>query len=615
VTRYLIVGGGAVGASVAAQLHLAGVDTLLIARGDHLTALRENGLRYVRPDGERRLRIPVAAGPAEVELGEDDVLVLATKSQDTEAAVRDWAWRPVKRADGSGGTATDLTVLSLQNGLENERTALRRFRHVLGGVIWIPAGHLVPGEVVSPGTPIPAVVWLGDYPAGRGTRAEAVAADLRRGDFAVQVVPDIARWKAGKLLGNLVNALDALYPPSDLRDATLATLRSEARAVFAAAGVDAADIVGESTVDLSGFHSAEIPGRERGGSSTWQSLARSATPETDYLNGEIVLLGRLHGVDAPVNAALQARVHRAVAEGTPAGSLDDADLAATVGVEATDRRNTVLVTAGELHRRLAEPDPPVLLDVRWALGDPYGADHYREGHFPGAVYVDLDTELAGPLEPGAGRHPLPGLDALQANARRWGVTRRRGVVVYDNSGGLAAARAWWLLRWAGVPTVRILDGGLAAWAAAGHGQATGDARPQPPSDIVLDGGHLPTLTADEAAALPATGVLLDARAGERYRGEVEPIDPRAGHVPGARSAPTTENLRAGVPLFRATGELRERFRDVRGAVGVYCGSGVTAAHEIAALAIAGIDAALYPGSWSAWSADPDRAVETSGETT
>jgi len=281
-----------------------------------------------------------------------------------------------------------------------------------------------------------------------------------------------------------------------------------------------------------------------------------------------------------------------------------------------NERAAVLVTAEELHRLLAQPAPPVLLDVRWALGDPHGVRHYREGHLPGARYVDLDTELAGPHLPGAGRHPLPDLAELQAAARRWGVTRRRGVVAYDNSGGLAASRAWWLLRWAGVPNVRILDGGLAAWAAAGYGQATGDARPQPPSDIVLEAGHLPTLSADEAAALPETGVLLDARAGERYRGEVEPIDPRAGHIPGALSAPTAANLRDGVPLFRPTDELRERFVSLgagSGKVGVYCGSGVTAAHEIAALAIAGFDAALYPGSWSAWSADPGRPVATSAE--
>jgi thiosulfate/3-mercaptopyruvate sulfurtransferase len=268
----------------------------------------------------------------------------------------------------------------------------------------------------------------------------------------------------------------------------------------------------------------------------------------------------------------------------------------------------VLISADDLHQRVAVSDPPVLLDVRWALGDPHGEQHYREGHLPGAVYVDLETELAGPHETGAGRHPLPSIDRLQAAARRWGITG--SVVVYDNTGGLAAARAWWLLRWAGVREVLILDGGLAAWQAAGHAVATGSARRRQPSDIVLDGGHLPTLTADEAAALPGRGTLLDARAAERYRGEVEPIDPKAGHIPGAVSAPTTGNLREGVPLFKAADELRERFSGVSGPVGVYCGSGVTAAHEIAALAIAGIDAALYPGSWSAWSSDPARPVAT-----
>ncbi|WP_229070450.1 sulfurtransferase [Actinoplanes sp. DH11] len=270
----------------------------------------------------------------------------------------------------------------------------------------------------------------------------------------------------------------------------------------------------------------------------------------------------------------------------------------------------MLISAEELYDRVARPEPPLLLDVRWALGDPHGEEHYRAGHLPSAVYVDLDTELSGPHEPGAGRHPLPPVDRLQAAARRWGLTRQRAVVVYDNTGGLAAARAWWLLRWAGVTDVRILDGGLAAWQAAGYAQATGDARPRPAGDVVLTGGHLPTLTADEAAALSRTGTLLDARAAERYRGDVEPVDPRAGHIPGAVSAPTAANLQDGVPLFRTAEQLRERFAGLTGPVGVYCGSGVTAAHEIAALAVAGIDAALYPGSWSAWSADPDRPVAT-----
>jgi thiosulfate/3-mercaptopyruvate sulfurtransferase len=612
VSRYVIVGAGAVGASLAAQLHQAGVDVLLIARGAHLDALREKGLRYIRPDGEHLLRIPVAAGPAETELRGDDVLVLATKSQDTAGAVRDWARQPVKRADGSTGSAAELPVVTLQNGLENERTALRHFATVLGAVIWIPASYLTAGEVVSPGEPYPAIIWIGDYPGGTGAHTVAVAADLRRSGSAVQVVADIARWKAGKLLGNLFNGLDALYAPSALRDRALAAIRDEATRVLTRAGFDPADLRTESTVDTAGFRAVPIAGHERSGQSTWQSLARAAPPETDYLNGEVVLLARLHGVTAPLNAAIQARVHRAVAEGTAPGSLGDDDLTATLpGLTAgsDDARSSVLVEPRGLYELLAGPDAPVLLDVRWALGDPHGAEHYRAGHLPGAIYVDLDTELAGPHAPGAGRHPLPDIAELQENARRWGVTRRRGVVVYDAGGGLAAARAWWLLRWAGVPDVRILDGGLAAWAATGYGQATGDARPRPASDIVLSAGHLPTLTADEAAALPGTGTLLDARAGERYRGETEPIDPRAGHIPGAISAPTGDNLADG--SFRSTTELAARFAGLgAGPVGVYCGSGVTAAHEIAALAVAGIDAALYPGSWSAWSSDPGRPLQT-----
>jgi 3-mercaptopyruvate sulfurtransferase SseA len=272
---------------------------------------------------------------------------------------------------------------------------------------------------------------------------------------------------------------------------------------------------------------------------------------------------------------------------------------------------TVLVGAAEL---LTATPRPVLLDVRWALGDPHGRERYLAGHLPGAVFADLETELAAPPTPAEGRHPLPPLAALQAAARRWGIRADSAVVAYDATGGLAAARAWWLLRWGGLTGVRLLDGGLDAWVAAGGDLETGDVVPEP-GDVVLTGGGMPTLTADQAAALPARGgVLLDARAGERYRGEVEPVDPRAGHVPGAVSAPTTENLTAD-GTFRD--DLPDRFaalgvRPGR-AVGVYCGSGVTAAHEVAALAQAGIEAALWPGSWSQWSADPSRPVATGAD--
>ncbi|MFF5008789.1 sulfurtransferase [Streptomyces phaeochromogenes] len=284
----------------------------------------------------------------------------------------------------------------------------------------------------------------------------------------------------------------------------------------------------------------------------------------------------------------------------------------------------VTTTVEELRELLDSGQPPVLLDVRWALGDPHGRDHYEAGHIPGAVYVDLDRELAGPPSPEGGRHPLPDLADLQAAVRSWGMKEGRPVVVYDDLGNTAAARAWWLLRWAGVPEVTLLDGALGAWRAAGlplessPGATKPDAEtPGPdapePGDIVLRPGGLPVTDADGAAQLPVTGLLLDARAGERYRGEQEPVDPRAGHIPGAVSAPTGENLAAD-GTFLPPEVLRKRFED-RGAgdatgIGVYCGSGVTAAHQIAALAIAGFDATLFPGSWSAWSADPARPAAT-----
>ena len=265
---------------------------------------------------------------------------------------------------------------------------------------------------------------------------------------------------------------------------------------------------------------------------------------------------------------------------------------------------TVLTAADQL------PADAVLLDVRWALGRTDGREQYLAGHLPGAVFVDLETELAAHGLPAEGRHPLPSLQALQSSARRWGVNPGSRVVVYDATGGLAAARAWWLLRWGGLTDVTILDGGLAAWTGE---LETGDVIPLL-GEVTLSGDGMPVLTADDAAALPTSGgVLLDARAGERYRGEVEPIDPRAGHVPGAVSAPTAGNL--GVDgRFSTAAVLSARFAQLGATpgttVGVYCGSGVTAAHEIAALAVAGVDAALWPGSWSQWSADPDRPVAT-----
>jgi thiosulfate/3-mercaptopyruvate sulfurtransferase len=270
----------------------------------------------------------------------------------------------------------------------------------------------------------------------------------------------------------------------------------------------------------------------------------------------------------------------------------------------------VLIVAAGLKSKLQSPRPPAVLDVRWKLGDPDGRRHYAERHIPTAVYVDLDGRLAAPPFPSGGRHPLPSVHDLERAAREWGICARQSVVVYDDNGGMSAARAWWLLRWAGISDVRILDGALSAWIAAGFEVESGTSTPVP-GDVALAGGHLPVLTADEAGDLARTGVLLDARAAERYRGEVEPVDPRAGHIPRAISFPTADNLGPD-GRFLDPSALRARCVELgvdgNSPVGVYCGSGVTAAHLVAALQIAGIEASMFPGSWSAWSSDPQRPV-------
>ncbi|MFJ3925068.1 sulfurtransferase [Streptomyces sp. NPDC090022] len=272
---------------------------------------------------------------------------------------------------------------------------------------------------------------------------------------------------------------------------------------------------------------------------------------------------------------------------------------------------SALISASELTTELAGPRPPVLLDIRWQLGGPDMRPAYEAGHLPGAVYVDLDRELAGPAGSG-GRHPLPPVEDFGAVMRRAGVSSGRPVVVYDGGLGWAAARAWWLLRWTGHTDVRVLDGGVGAWTAAG-GALSADRVTPAEGDFRPKAGSLGLLSADEAADLARTGVLLDARAGERYRGEVEPIDRVGGHIPGAVSAPTTENV--GVDgLLLAPDALRARFSGLGAAgsadVGVYCGSGVSGAHQVLALAVAGIPAALYAGSWSEWSSDESRPVAT-----
>lgn len=294
--------------------------------------------------------------------------------------------------------------------------------------------------------------------------------------------------------------------------------------------------------------------------------------------------------------------------------------------EPQDEPSGPIVSTAELAASLEGPPGlrPVVLDVRWRLLGPPAAASYAEGHLPGAVFVDVDNDLAAAPGP-AGRHPLPDPAELQRVLRRAGVRGDRPVVAYDDSDSSVAARAWWLLRWAGHDRVAVLDGGFAAWQAEDRPVTSEVPDPQL-GDVTVEPGHLPVLDADGAAALARDGVLLDARAHERYTGAHEPVDPRGGHVPGARNAPFTFHVEAD-GRWRSPEQLRRHFAqlgvradappaDATGAaapqVGAYCGSGITASSIVLALehAACARPAALYAGSWSNWSADPGRPAAT-----
>jgi thiosulfate/3-mercaptopyruvate sulfurtransferase len=268
-----------------------------------------------------------------------------------------------------------------------------------------------------------------------------------------------------------------------------------------------------------------------------------------------------------------------------------------------------LITAAELRETLKSAAPPVVLDVRSGQD---GRAAFLAGHIPSAAYVDLRAELSGPGTPADGRTPLPPAASLQEAMRRWGIGAGGDVVVYDVAGGLSAGRAWWLLRWAGHAPVMLLDGGLPAWVEAGGELATELTAPAR-GDAVVRPGSLPVLTAADVIALPVTGILVDAREPARYTGESEPLDPVAGHIPGAINLPTSANLGSD-GRFLAPDELWARFTASglhgRDPIVVYCGSGVTAAHEILALQVAGLEGVMYPPSWSGWVSDPSHPVAT-----
>jgi 2-dehydropantoate 2-reductase len=310
--RYVVFGAGAVGGVIGGRLHAAGRDVVLVARGDHLRALQADGLRLLTPDGEEHHAIPAVGSVGDLDLTPDDVVLLTMKSQDTVAALDELV----------AVAPPEIAVVCAQNGVANEPEALRRFRHVYGLCVILPSQFTAPGVVVQQSAPSAGVLDLGRYPSGSDARAEAIAADLEAASFRSAADPAIMRKKHRKLLMNLGNALDALCGWEARSSDLYKEAQAEGIATFAAAGLDVQTPEEEAARRDGGVSVKSVAGQERGGSSSWQSLVRgTGSIETDHLNGEVVLLGRRHGVPTPVNEALQRLANQAARTGRPAGSV------------------------------------------------------------------------------------------------------------------------------------------------------------------------------------------------------------------------------------------------------------------------------------------------------
>ncbi|MDD2728441.1 ketopantoate reductase family protein [Malikia sp.] len=317
--RYLIIGAGAIGASLAAQFELSGVPYRLFGRGEQIRHIQAHGIRYVRPDGTRTLKLQACSDRCELVLTQDDLLVFTPKTQDLERACMDWAWLPVY-GNGPARTASELPVLTPQNGLAAERIALRWFGQVYGASVNTPARFTEVGQIVVGGYPEPGLVVVGRFPQGEDSQAAEIAADLCRAGYLAEAQPDILRWKAAKLINSVRNnALDLFEGPAGLLQAYATELAREAIAVFSAMGIAPARAQ-ERRHRVSHWGIAPGCGIEPGQQSTWQSIARGSSHEVDFLNGEIVLLGRLHGVATPFNAAIQQGIGRLCQSGGAQGS-------------------------------------------------------------------------------------------------------------------------------------------------------------------------------------------------------------------------------------------------------------------------------------------------------
>lgn len=315
--RYIIYGAGAVGGVIGARLFEHGQQVVLIARGPHLDAIRDQGLTLQMPSGTQALPIPAVAHPSELRFASGDIVIMTTKTQHSEAALDD-----LRAAAGP-----EVPVVCAQNGVENERLALRRFRRVYAMLVILPATHLVPGVVQAHATPVSGILDAGCYQTGTDDLITGVASDLEASGFSAQAVTAPMRLKYAKLLSNLGNAIQAVCGFDGDARTLYARVREEAMACYGAAGIEWASEEEMETRRRAMSLLATIAGQARTGGSSWQSLARrSGSIESDYLNGEIVLLGRLHGIPTPANAALQVVAGRMAREGMAPGSVRAAEI-------------------------------------------------------------------------------------------------------------------------------------------------------------------------------------------------------------------------------------------------------------------------------------------------
>lgn len=317
--RFVIFGAGAIGGVIGGRLFEAGHDVVLIARGEHGRVLHDQGLELVSADGSVRLPIPTVGQVGDVGLQPDDVVILAMKSQDTIGAVTALAET----------APPEIFVVCAQNGVNNERVVLRSFPRVYAMTVMCPATHLEAGRVQASSTPISGLLDLGCYPNGADATAEEIAAALETATFKSEARPDIMRWKYRKLILNLANAVEAVCGPAGRQSPLVARVMEEGETVLAAAGIDPVTPAEDAERRADHLPLRRVEGRRREGGSSWQSLTRGlGTIETDYLNGEIVLLARLHDVAAPANELLQRLANEAATARRPPGHLKPDDLLA-----------------------------------------------------------------------------------------------------------------------------------------------------------------------------------------------------------------------------------------------------------------------------------------------